>query len=195
MSEPSEKPVDGRRRRSERSRSAIMQAAVDLIREGMLVPTAQQISDRAGVGIRTFFRHFEDMESLFEAVDANARDVYQGFFALGEPRGALTERIEHVVGRNVDGYERFKNFALSTQAQLWRSKVLSRNYARNQRKLREHLRSWLPEIDALVAEQQEAVFAVTSIEMWHRLRARQNLSKAVSLAIVTGLVKDLLKAD
>ena len=59
-----EEAVDGRRLRSERSVRAIIEAALALQAEGMLVPTAQQISDRAGVGIRSFFRHFEDMESL-----------------------------------------------------------------------------------------------------------------------------------
>ena len=43
--------VDGRRLRSERSRLAIIEAALALQEEGVLVPTAQQISDRAGVHI------------------------------------------------------------------------------------------------------------------------------------------------
>ena len=52
---------DGRRLRSERSRQAIIDAMMELIGEGNLVPTAQQASERAGVGIRTVFRHFSDM--------------------------------------------------------------------------------------------------------------------------------------
>ena len=50
--------ADGRRMRSERSRDAIIEAALQLVQEGILVPTAQQIADRAGVAMRTFFRHF-----------------------------------------------------------------------------------------------------------------------------------------
>ena len=55
--------VDGRRQRGERTRQAIIEAALSLQEEGVLVPTAQQISDRSGVLIRSFFRHFDDMES------------------------------------------------------------------------------------------------------------------------------------
>ena len=44
--------VDGRRQRGERTRQAIIEAALSLQEEGVLVPTAQQISDRAGVLIR-----------------------------------------------------------------------------------------------------------------------------------------------
>ena len=38
---------DGRRQRSERSQTAIIEAALALMEEGTLVPTAQQIADRA----------------------------------------------------------------------------------------------------------------------------------------------------
>ena len=66
---------DGRRLRSERSQTAIIEAALTLMEEGTLVPTAQQIADRAGVGIRSFFRHFADMDSLFLAADEMLLDV------------------------------------------------------------------------------------------------------------------------
>jgi len=37
---------DGRRQRSERSRQAIIEAMLDMIGEGTLIPTAQQVSER-----------------------------------------------------------------------------------------------------------------------------------------------------
>ena len=52
MSENKITAVDGRRLRSERTRLAIIDAAIALQEEGVLIPTAQQISDRAGVLIR-----------------------------------------------------------------------------------------------------------------------------------------------
>ena len=65
--------TDGRRLRTERSKQAIIDAGLELIHEGQLVPTAQQVSERAGVGIRSFFRHFADMETLFATVDDQRR--------------------------------------------------------------------------------------------------------------------------
>ena len=100
-----EKEVDGRRMRSERSRLAIIDAAMALQEEGILVPTAQQISDRAGVGIRSFFRHFEDMESLFEAADNHIRDSYEALFLGGDREGTAEERLEHAVERHAEAYE------------------------------------------------------------------------------------------
>ena len=192
MPELPQQTSDGRRLRSERSRSAIVDAALDLIREGVLVPTAQQISDRAGVGLRTFFRHFEDMESLFTEADSVARTSYESVFALGPRKGELTERLEHVVRHNAQGYERLKNFALSSRAQLWRSKVLAKNYARNQSKLRANLLAWLPEIEALEPEQREAIDAIASFDMWHRLRTQQGLSKKKSIEVVIAVARGLL---
>ncbi|TXS90235.1 TetR/AcrR family transcriptional regulator [Parahaliea maris] len=186
--------VDGRRLRSERSRKAIIDAALALMEEGVLVPTAQQISERAGVGIRSFFRRFEDMEALFAGVDSQIRDSYEALFLGGDRNGTLEERIEHAVERHADAYECVKTVVLSTQAQLWRSEVLRRNYARNQRSLRKDLDNWLPELKSLPRDQREAVDAVASFEMWHRLREHQNLSKKASICLVTGLLKSLLGA-
>ena len=170
---PAPTQLDGRRLRSERSRTAIVDAALALIREGVLVPTAQQISDRAGVGIRTFFRHFEDMESLFSAVDADRHDAYVALFTLGEPDGALDRRLRHVVQQRAEAYDRAKNFFLSMQAQRWKSDVIRKNYARNQRDLRNGLAHWLPELDSLADDKRQAAEAIASFDFWHRLRTHQ----------------------
>ena len=61
---------DGRVRRSQRSGQAIVGALFELIGEGLLEPTAQQVAARARVGLRTVFRRFSDMESLFAEMDA-----------------------------------------------------------------------------------------------------------------------------
>ena len=185
--------VDGRRLRSERSRLAIIEAALALQEEGILVPTAQQISDRAGVGIRSFFRHFEDMETLFEAADDQIRDSYEALFLGGDRDGTLEERIDHAVERHADAYESVSNIALGSLAQLWRYKVLRTNYARNQRGLRKDLDDWLPELKSVPRDIREAIDATTSFEMWHRLRYHQGLSKKSSINIISGLVNALIK--
>ena len=184
--------TDGRRLRSERSRQATIDAAVALTEEGVLVPTAQQIADRAGVGIRTFFRHFSDMETFFQAVDDHIRDSYESLFMGGDRRGTLDERIRGAVARHAAAYETVKNTILSTQAQLWRYQTLRRNYARSQRGLRRDLEDWLPELRSVPGARREAVDAVASFEMWHRLRAQQGLSIAASTAIVAELLTSLV---
>ncbi len=184
--------VDGRRLRSERSRLAIIEAALALQEEGVLVPTAQQISDRAGVGIRSFFRHFEDMETLFEAADEYIRDSYEALFLGGDRDGTLEERIDHAVERHAEAYESVSNIVLGTHAQLWRYETLRKNYARNQRGLRKDLDDWLPELKSMPLDTREAIDALASFEMWHRLRYHQGLSNKNSVSILKGLMKSLI---
>jgi AcrR family transcriptional regulator len=196
LSIESEKPApvpDGRRLRSERSRQAIIDAALALISEGILVPTAQLMSERAGVGIRSFFRHFADMESLFATVDEQGRVATEALFIGGDRDGTLEERILHAVERRGNGYEDQTNIILCTAAQRWRYEILRKNYARYQRGLRKDLDDWLPELKNLSRNQREAVDAVASAEMWLRLREHQGLSKKNVMAIVVELLTEKLR--
>ena len=186
---------DGRRLRSERSKQAIIDASLQLMEEGVLVPTAQLISERAGVGIRSFFRHFEDMETLFATIDEQTREETEGLFVGGDRDGSTEERILHAVERRADGYERRKQMILSTAAQSWRHAILRKNYARYQRGLRKDLDDWLPELKTVSPNRREMIDAAASFEMWHRLRVHQGLSKKTSLEIVVEAISSLINAS
>ncbi|NCG05914.1 MAG: TetR family transcriptional regulator [Gammaproteobacteria bacterium] len=186
--------VDGRRQRGERTRQAIIEAALSLQEEGVLVPTAQQISDRAGVLIRSFFRHFEDMETLFKAADDQLRDSYEALFIGGDRDGFLEERVNRAVERRSAAFEKLKNIFLGTKAQLWRYEMLRKNYARNQRGLRKDLEAWLPELTGLPEVECESIHAIASFEMWNRLRSEQGLSETASISVVKSTLISLLSS-
>ena len=183
---------DGRRQRSERSQTAIIEAALSLMNEGTLVPTAQQIADRAGVGIRSFFRHFADMDSLFLAADDMLLSSYEALFEVDDRAGSLTERVARAIDLYGNAFEKLRPIILCTQAQLWRSPKLRENYAWHQKRLRKELELWLPEVAELPKDRREAVHAVASFSMWNRLREFQGLSIKTSADIVTSLVNDLI---
>ena len=186
---------DGRRQRSERSQTAIIEAALALMDEGALVPTAQQIADRAGVGIRSFFRHFADMDSLFLAADEMLISSYEALFEVDNRAGTLSERVARAVDLYGNAFDQLRPIILCTQAQLWRSPKLRENYAWHQKRLRKELELWLPEVVALPADRREALHAVASFDMWHRLREHQGLSPKASSDIVTSLVHDLIASS
>ena len=61
---------DGRRERSRSSRGKIIDAYMLLVEGGEYAPTATRVAEAAGVGLRSVFRHFDDMEKLYrEACD------------------------------------------------------------------------------------------------------------------------------
>ena len=59
---------DGRINRSIVTRKKIVDALTALVFEGHITPTAEQVAQRANVGLHTVFRHFDDMDSLCREV-------------------------------------------------------------------------------------------------------------------------------
>src|SRR5215471_20167178 len=88
---------DGRVLRGERSREAIVVALFELIGEGVLQPTARQVADRAGVGIRSVFRHFSELESLHRAMDSRLQAKAAKILLGVERIGTLEQRVRALV--------------------------------------------------------------------------------------------------
>lgn len=177
--------ADGRLLRSERSRRIIVEAGLALYEQGILVPTAQQIAEQAGVGIRTVFRHFSDMEALFVTADALLYERYQNLFAsCGE--GGLEQRVDDLVRVRVAGFETVAPYLNAALSQLWRYQALENNYRKFCHILKKKLLSVIPELKQDTRERQDAVEAVVSFETWNRLRlfkSRQASENAVRAAL------------
>ena len=184
---------DGRRLRSERSRQAMINAALILIEEGNFTPTAKQISARAGVGIRSFFRQFEDMDQFFAAVDEHTvGSFWESFLHEGDREGALTERLDSIVATYAKAFEEHRSLLLATKSLRWSSSVLKANYQRYQKISRSNKESWIPEITELGSDERELVDAYLSFEMWHRLRDIQGLSCETAQAAILKACSGLL---
>ena len=184
---------DGRRLRSERSRQAMINAALILIEEGNFAPTAKQISARAGVGIRSFFRQFEDMDQFFAAVDEHTvGSFWESFLHEGDREGTLTERLDSIVATYAKAFEEHRSLLLATKSLRWSSRVLKENYERYQQISRANKERWLPEISELVLDERELADAYLSFEMWHRLRDIQGLSCSAAQAVILKALTRLL---
>ncbi|MBW2242389.1 MAG: TetR/AcrR family transcriptional regulator [Deltaproteobacteria bacterium] len=183
---------DGRARRSERSRQAIVQALMALIGEGSPRPTAQQVAERAGVGIRTVFRHFSDMETLYAEMDVRLRVELRPLLRGGQPEGGLEERIVALVARRADLFERFSPYHRSAALHRWRSHYLRGRHATDVRELRTNLLRWLPELEQRDSELTDAAELATSSEAWDRLRSEQRLSRNRASTVIEGTLRRLL---
>ncbi|MBG0561696.1 TetR/AcrR family transcriptional regulator [Actinoplanes aureus] len=86
--------VDGRTARSERTRNAIVDAHLQLIREGDLRPTADRIAKLAGVSLRALWSHFADMEALMTASGQRVLEQRDASYRPVPADLPLTERIE-----------------------------------------------------------------------------------------------------
>src|SRR5262249_19780431 len=101
-----DEPADGRHRRSMSSQRRIVQAMLELIAEGNVAPSAGEVSDRAGVGRRSVFRHFSDMDSLYREMAA----ILQAQFAtMAEQPFKATlwrDQVLELVERRARAFER-----------------------------------------------------------------------------------------
>ncbi|HEY7917893.1 MAG TPA: TetR/AcrR family transcriptional regulator [Acidimicrobiales bacterium] len=59
--------MDGRQRRRARNREAVVDALLDLYRDGNLRPSSEEIAARSGLSPRSLFRYFDDVDDLIRA--------------------------------------------------------------------------------------------------------------------------------
>ena len=183
---------DGRVQRSQRSRQVIVDALLDLMKAGNYIPTAQQVADQAGISIRTVFRHFSEMELLYQELDTATRPTYEAMFENLDYTGSLEERVTRSVDVRIQCYLETLYLEKATHALLWRSEFLRKTYGDNQRNLRKILEKMLPELKQLGAEARETADAISSFEFFDRLQNLQGLSTAASSKLMRNLLLNIV---
>jgi AcrR family transcriptional regulator len=168
--------TDGRIQRSERSRTAIVQALLELIGEGSLSPTAQQVAERANVGVRTVFRHFSDMETLFSTMNDQLSEEVDSLIVEKVQSGPYEERVDALIERRMMIFGKLAPYLRSSTLQRWRSAFLQAEHERTIRVMRRDLRRWLPEVESAPTEVADVLEMILSFEALNRLRIDQRLS-------------------
>lgn len=184
--------VDGRVRRSMRSRELIADALYELVGEGHLEPSAQQVADRAGIAIRSVFRLFADMEALYATIDGRVMAQIPSILWRKPGDGGRDQRAIRMVEERAEIFERFSPFIRATKRLCPRSAFLDTQYKENSRRLRERLLLWLPELRDAPDELLEAADQATSFEAWDRLRSHQRLGYKRAHAVMQLTVLALL---
>ena len=184
---------DGRAQRTIRSRQAIIEAVLALHHCGILVPTAQEVADQSGLGIRTVFRHFSEMEKLYIEGDQLLYQRYKELPAV-EPSGTLATRIDHLVRDRNAVCEAFAPHIRATLAQVWRYQVLQKNYQRLCENFdRQNLR-FLPELEHRNEAVTASVNLAMSFESWNHLRLYRDMDTDDSIGTLKSILGSLLKA-
>lgn len=188
--QPAPDIADGRRRRGQDNRARIVAAMMEIVGSGDVAPSAEQVAARADVGLRTVFRHFQDMDSLYREI---ARVVgVEVFTILGRPlRGATwQERLIERVARCALAYEKMAPYKRAADAFKHRSKFLGSDYARMVQEQRKSLEAELPA--EFPRDRLEAIHLLTSFEAWARLRNEQGLTPRRAQAVIEAALKPLI---
>lgn len=174
-----------------------MEAVLDLIRETGTQPSAQAVAERAEVSLRTVFRHFDDVESLFGAAVAHQIKRVGSMFEPLPASGDLATRID----------------ALLTHRALLFEEIAPIRRAAQRRDEHEAIRTWLarshdllrvqmvtqlaPELDRLSPAERatvvEALDVATGWPAWDAMRRLRGLDVETATAVVSLAIHRLLE--
>jgi AcrR family transcriptional regulator len=184
--------VDGRRQRGEDNRARIVAAMLEIVESGDFAPSAEHVAQRADVGLRTVFRHFQDMESLYRemsaAIEAELWAVVERPFRSEDWR----ERVIELIERRSEAFEKAGPYLRATTIVRYRSKVLEADYARMTALMKEILKRQLPPAVARDQLKVEILDLLLGFESWSRLRREQGLSPELARQTLEAAVRRLL---
>jgi AcrR family transcriptional regulator len=190
--------VDGRRERSKSSRAKIVAAMLDLVAAGDVQPSAAKVAETAGVGLRTVFRHFDDMDSLYsemsEAIEATVLPIMLQPFLSANWR----DRLREIAIRRAELFEMILPYRISASLKRFQSAFLMQDYRRMLRLERNTIEAILPEAIRNDPVQANLLYLTLNFQCWRSLRHDQELSvdnaRAVFLRLVDAAI-DQVRAD
>jgi TetR/AcrR family transcriptional regulator, regulator of autoinduction and epiphytic fitness len=191
--------IDGRHARSARSKDLVVQAILELLREGSLRPSAQEIAQRAGVSERTVFRHYADLEQLFAAAVAQQARHIAPLLDMPPTQGRRQHRVAELVRRRARLYEEVTPVRRAAIRHAPFHAVVRQNLDQLHALLRSQLEAVLAaELDRLPLQEGrellECLDVATSWGSWETLRADQGLGPGRAAATVERTVASLLVA-
>jgi AcrR family transcriptional regulator len=184
--------VDGRRLRSEVSRLRIVEAMIALVSEGLTMPPAEAVAARAGVGLRTVFRLFEDMDGLYRGMQAVMTERLGGLLEAPIVASDWREAINILIDRRAEAFEMILPLQIAADSARSRSAALRDGRLRLVKGQRDTLLAALPAAIQGDAELVQALDLALSFETWRRLRTDQGADVAQARAVMRRIASALV---
>lgn len=186
--------VDGRRLRREQNREAVLDALVELFREGVYQPSSNEIAERAGLSPRSLFRYFDDVDDLSRAAIEGQLAEARPLLDCGVGPDAPTRtKIERVVEARMTLFEAIAPAARAARACAHRHPPVAAQLHDGRSYLRRQLRRlFAPEMQGERAGVLPVIDALCSFETHQLLRVDQNLSRSKTSSALVGALKTLL---
>lgn len=186
--------IDGRRERSRSSHKRIVKAMMELIAGGDLMPSAARVADEAGIGIRTVFRHFDDMDSLYSEISATIAERVMPIVTAPYLDNDWRANMRDLARRRVRVFETMLPFRLAANIKRYQSPFLMAEYGRVITVERELVMRLLPAPVLANKVAAEALCATLSFQNWRALRHDQGLPAEEAGTVTAHMVEALLAA-
>lgn len=193
MASRSEAPLaDGRRERSRSSRIKIVAAMLDLVGKGDVSPSAARVAEVAGVGLRSVFRHFDDMDELYremgEVIEAQVMPII-----LQSPSGTdWKEKLFDIADKRSKVFETILPYRISASLKRFQSPYLMQDYRRMLRFECETIEAHLPTTAKADVAGARGLNVILGFQTWRLLRHDQELSVEDAKAVVRRLLGDAM---
>lgn len=165
---------------------------LDLVRQGDVQPSAARVADAAGVGLRTVFRHFTDMDLLYremsQAIEAQVLPVaLRPLVSQG-----WRDQVRELARRRIDIFELILPYRISASLKRYQSAYLMHDYQRMLALERSAVELLLP--PSLLADpvRTNALQVALSFQCWRLLRHDQQLPLDAARAVMLHLVDAVL---
>ena len=183
---------DGRRQRSQRSREKILRAYWELMLDGDMNPSAAAIAEHAGVGLRSVFRHFEDLDMLLRELMALCYDEitpeFMTPFKSSDWKKQLVEMVEH----NVMFWERIRVPHTAGEIGRFKSQILMDDYKRSRNLEISGIKAILPKDIDNYDKVLMALDTSLSFSTMRRLREDRKLSIPKVKGVMTLMVQSII---
>lgn len=165
---------------------------LDLVGNGDVSPSAARVAEVAGVGLRSVFRHFDDMDELYremgEVIEAQVMPII-----LQDPAGTTwKERLFDIADRRAQVFEAILPYRISGSLKRFQSPYLMQDYRRMLRLECETMEAHLPPSAMADVAGARGLNVVLSFQTWRLLRHDQLLPVEEAKAVVRRLLGDAM---
>ena len=184
------KTGDGRFARSKKTKDAIVRALLKLLRNTPF-PTAEQVAKESKIGLRTVYRQFKDMESIYLSLHEECMhslgQIFNSDVDLDRP---FNERVSFAIRERFTIYDKYETLFIATISNSARLPTLVNQVAESYQFMRERFIKIVPEIENLSTIKSDLLFTRILFPSWFSLR---KVLKHDQKIIIDELSNDLMK--
>jgi len=184
------KTGDGRFARSQKTKDAIVKALLKLLKNTPF-PTAEQVAKESKIGLRTVYRQFKDMESIYLSLHEECMHSLSLMFNSDvDLDRSFEERVSFAIHERFAIYDEYETLFIATISNSARLPTLVNQVAESYQIMRQRFIIIVPEIKNLSTIKSDLLFTRILFPSWFSLR---RVLKHDQKIIIDELSDDLMK--
>lgn len=164
-----------------------------LVENGDVAPSAARVAEFAGVGLRTVFRHFDDMDTLYREMTAVIETRVLPIIAPPLTGADWKARILEVAERRAVVFETILPYRISANLKRFQSSYLMEDYKRLLKAEADGIEALVPGSVKQDLAGLRSLNVILSFQTWRLLRHDQGLSEDDSRRVINRLLTDALR--